>query len=113
MVPLASIWRHLPIWAKPTPAAAGHEAGHDLCVRQLVRALDPCTTTPLRECVIPVEGAKLSLLASEIEESQRGSVWQWRPEAAGDEHTAWPRAHLKSSGSTGFPLTPRASRQYV
>ena len=64
------------------------------------------TTTRICECVIPVERAKLSLLAWEIEESQHKSAWHWRPEAAGDEHTAWRCALLKFSGPTGFPPAP-------
>jgi hypothetical protein len=80
-------------------AQSDYEYGSGLCVRHLASALHRREGNVHSEFLISAEQTKLSLLAWEIDERQRKSAYQWRPEALGPEETAWRRAVEKVSGS--------------
>jgi hypothetical protein len=76
-----------------------YEYGSGVCLRHLASALRRKEWGRHSEFIKSAEQTKLSLLAWEIDERQRKSAYQWRPEALGQEETAWRRAMEKVSGS--------------
>jgi hypothetical protein len=75
------------------------DGGYGLCLKHLARALALDPAPAARRALLEIEGAKLARLQWELEEAMRKVGWEWRPEAAGTEASAWRRAVVKFSGS--------------
>jgi hypothetical protein len=81
-----------------------YECGHGLCVQHLARILRRKESTQNAPFLISAEATKLSLLGWEIDERQRKTAYQWRPEAKNPVDTAWCRAIVKVSGSSDIAI---------
>ena len=83
-----------------------YECGSGLCVRHLAGILSRKDCNWNAPFLISAEEAKLSLLRWEIDERQRKSAYQWRPEAKDPVDTVWCRAIAKVSGSSDIAIAP-------
>lgn len=81
-----------------------YECGYGLCVQHLARTLRHKESGKNAPFLISAEAAKLSLLGWEIDERQRKTAYQWRPEAKDPVDTAWCRTIVKVSGSSDIAI---------
>jgi hypothetical protein len=81
-----------------------YECGYGLCVQHLASILRRKESRQNAPFLISAEATKLSLLGWEIDERQRKTAYQWRPEAKDPVDTVWCRAIVKVSGSSDIAV---------
>lgn len=85
-----------------------YRRGHGLCVRHFDSALALAPPRDVRAFLVESLSAKVAVLEWELEEAIRKNAWSARPEAPGNEQTAWLRALNRFSGAISGQVDGKA-----